>query len=202
MKGLLRKQPLEYINKKYGGKTGFLNYQNYRAKYFLGRFREQVNIDWRNVARLVFICKGNICRSPFAEFVTKSMNIDALSFGVDTRGGDSANPRAIEFAREFNIDLTQHITARIEEYKYKEGDLIIAMEPGHNRVFDTKLTSSKSIQKTLLGLWGGGSCPYIHVPYSADDEYFRGCFYKIQNAIENIVTIVSDKKCTVSNTNI
>ena len=190
-KDILRRQTFEQIHKKYGGKKGYLKYHIYRSKYLLGGYREQSNINWCKVSRLIFICKGNICRSPFAEAVARKMCVDTISFGVDTRGGDSANPRATSIAREFDIDLTRHKTTRIEEYIYQKGDLIVAMEPEHIKVFNIKLSSANTTQKTLLGLWESTPHPYIHDPYSADDDYFRECFYKIQGATEDIVMRVS-----------
>jgi len=182
----VREQIWKTINNKYGSKHGFIRHTSHRANYFFGRYREQVNIDWQKVSRLIFICSGNICRSPFAEIITKPINIDALSFGVNTTGGDAANSRAIEIAKEYGVDLSRHITSRIENYTPKNDDLIIAMEPVHLDIYSVKVSNEKNTQKTLLGLWGKVHQPYIHDPYSANDIYFRRCFSQIMSAIEII----------------
>lgn len=184
VKDLLMKSPLEVIKNNYGSKKGAIKYLHYRTKYFLGAYGRQVHIEWDKVTRLIFICKGNICRSPFAEVFARNLHVDTLSFGVETRGGDVANQRAMEIAREYGVDLSLHKTKKIEEYDAQSGDLIVAMEPSHIEMYDNKMMNVEGSQKTLLGLWGGVPNPYIHDPYNANDAYFRACFILIINSIE------------------
>src|SRR5437588_1134030 len=47
-----------------------------------GRHRQFKQIRWDRVARVVFVCHGNICRSPYAEGRAVSFGLPAASFGL------------------------------------------------------------------------------------------------------------------------
>jgi protein-tyrosine phosphatase len=129
----------------------------------------------------VFVCKGNICRSAFAEAVARRAGLHAVSYGVATRGGDPAEPRAVSFAREYGIDLSPHITQRIDQYVPLAGDLVSAMEPDHLR----RLGVAGGAQLTLLGLWGAIPSPsWLHRrgggSYGREAFLWRRCWAEIQ----------------------
>lgn len=186
MKTWLRTTPFSTLHDRFGGKTGFMRFCNYQIRYALGLFHGLRQIDWTRVTRLVFVCKGNICRSAFAEAVAHRAGINSISYGVDTRGGDPAEPRAVAMAREHGVDLTSHITQRTDDYVPRDGDLILAMEPDHLTALNKNRETESGAQRTLLGLWQPSPNPYIHDPYSTNDVYFMGCFTGIVNAVREI----------------
>jgi len=143
------------------------------AKYFLGIYKKCEKVDLGNVRRLIFVCSGNICRSPLGEYVAKSQGVIAESFGLDTRGGDPADPRAITYASAQNIDLTSHRTRKIESYSPQAGDLLIGMEPAHYQKL--KLLYGDQVAITLAGLWLKKPKTYLHDPYNTNVEFFNTC---------------------------
>lgn len=191
MKTWLRTTPFSTVHNRFGGKSGLVRYGSYQAQHWLGQFRELKRIDWDRITRLVFVCKGNICRSAFAEGVARRAGLNTVSYGVDTRGGDPAEPRAVAMAREHGIDLERHITQRTDDYTARPGDLIVAMEPDHLRLLNAASAPNNGAQQTLLGLWQAMPSPYIHDPYAASDEYFRRCFAGIIEAVEGVRTRLS-----------
>src|SRR5690349_21297071 len=74
----------------------------------LGLYRRYKQVDWSRVERLVFVCSGNICRSPYAAEYARSLGIPIASFGVDTRGNDTANDVASKVAAARGVDLSNH----------------------------------------------------------------------------------------------
>lgn len=186
MKTWLRTIPFSTFHDRFGGKTGFLRFCNYQIRYTLGYFRELGQIDWMRVTRLVFVCKGNICRSAFAEAVARQRGISAVSYGVATRGGDPAEPRAVAMAQEHGVDLMRHVTQRTDDYLPRDGDLIVAMEPSHLDALNASGVNETDVQQTLLGLWSSKTSPYIHDPYTANDVYFRRCFFSIVEAVRTL----------------
>lgn len=185
-KSLLRNGVGALIKDYYGSKIGLIKYVLYKLLALTGWYGVYENIDIKRVKRLVFICKGNICRSPFAEGVAKNLGIDAISYGVDTRGGDKANDKAREIAKEFGVDMDGHITRRIETYEPQEGDLVIGMEPIHISLLRNKINLPSTVQQMLLGLWIKGKTPYIHDPYGNESRYFRSCFSLLSSSVENM----------------
>jgi len=179
------------INKRmiatYGGKRGMVNYYVNMLKSYFGLYSQYKAIDWSQVDRFVFICKGNICRSAYADVVAKKRFANVLSFGVDTSSNKPANANAITIADEKGVDLRKHKTSQIENYRPKNGDLVIGMENFHLDIFRKKVRQAKEVQLTLIGLWSIKKNPYLHDPYSSGDAYFRECFHRIDESVDLIL---------------
>lgn len=177
---------MQLIADRYGSKKGFLHSCTSQLNLALGGYRQERAIDWSNVKRLIFICQGNICRSPFAEALAKRAQIETLSFGLNTTDSLPANPRAIRFSQQFAIDLTPHKTTRMEHYVAQPHDLVIAMEPLHLTQLKTAYPCYEGMPKTLLGLWAKSPQPYLHDPFNANDGYFNHCYSLIVDAVTQI----------------
>ena len=180
-----------WFAERYGSRKGALLTYWYRILSLFGWYRAFRKIDWGRVDRIVFVCKGNVCRSPYAEAVAKSLHIDALSCGIDTVNGKPANTRAISTALRNNIDLSSHMAQVINDLDIGRNDLVIAMEPWHIRYL--RKNKCADCQYTLLGLWGKAGLPYIHDPYGLSQEYFNRCFDFIDRSVRNLVVGMRDK---------
>jgi protein-tyrosine phosphatase len=97
----------------------------------LGWFRADEVRHWRALKRMVFVCSGNICRSPYAEVAARMLGLDAVSCGTHTRAGLPADATAITEAARREVDLTAHRTTRWEDCEIETGDLIVAMQLRH-----------------------------------------------------------------------
>jgi protein-tyrosine phosphatase len=172
------------ISNKYGSKRGLLNNVRYRVAYLVGRFDQFQTLDFSRINRLVFVCSGNICRSPFGEYYARAKGIHSISYGLHCRGGDPADPRSIAFAAKQNIDMSNHITRNIKDYVPNEGDLHLVMEPGQA----VELTQTVNLygQLSLLPLWGTKKRPYLHDPFSTSQHFFDLCMKSIMEAIDNL----------------
>lgn len=120
----------KYLNNwlldSYGSRRGFVLHYGHRIIYLMGRYRAYTQIDWNNVGRLVFVCKGNLCRSAFAELVANALGIESISCGIATRDGGPADDGAIRVAAKKGVDLRAHKTRTLESLTFKKNDLIIA----------------------------------------------------------------------------
>lgn len=140
----------------------------------------------KGVCRLVFVCKGNICRSPFAEAVARKLGADAVSFGLDTIPGRPANVAAIAAAKRFGLSLEAHLTRPFNPALLRPTDLIVAMEPGHIRALG-ELPVDSYTAMALLGMWTAPSRPYLFDPYGMSDREFDRCFGVIDAAVPALV---------------
>lgn len=174
-----------YIKNKFGSKRGLLNAIACSIKSALGCYKKYQQVNLNNSTRFVFICSGNICRSPLAEYVAKQQGAQAISFGLHTRGGDPADKRAIDFAATQGIDLTLHITQNISHYTPQPNDLLVGMEPKHAEELEALFGNSVPI--TLAGLWLNKKQAYIHDPYNANIHFFNGCEQQVVTAIKQLV---------------
>jgi arsenate reductase (thioredoxin) len=77
--------------------------------------------------KVLVLCTGNSCRSQIAEGYLKFFAGDKAviySAGVETHG---VNPRAIATMKEDGIDISQHTSNNIEEYRNIGFDFIITV---------------------------------------------------------------------------
>lgn len=162
------------IKNNFGSKRGFVRAIKHHILNLAGQYNACKSIDFDSVQRMIFICSGNICRSPLAEAVAKEMKVPSESFGLHCRGGDKADPRARELAKTWGVSLEEHITRNIAEYQTKPGDLLVGMEPKHllelRRYFP-----EPEIKMTLAGLWLDAPQPYLHDPFNTNSSFFEKC---------------------------
>ena len=85
--------------------------------------------------KILFLCHGNICRSPIAEFVFKNLMKDYKEgFYVDSKAvsrdeiGNGIYPPAQKKLREKNIPFDNHRSTQITLEDYNNFDYIIVME--------------------------------------------------------------------------
>lgn len=149
----------------------------------LGFYKQYGRIDFKDIKRLVFICHGNICRSPLGEAAAKIQGVAAISYGLDTRGGAHADPRAIAYGDANAIGFGEHKTRRIDEYLPTAGDLLIGMEPKHTK--QLKILYGNQVPMTLAGLWLKSPAAYLHDPYNTNAIFFNYCeSLVVQAAVE------------------
>lgn len=175
-----------YIKNQFGSKRGLLNALIFSIKTKLGVYRQYQNLAVNNTTRFVFICSGNICRSPLADYVARNLGAKSISFGLHTRGGDKADERAILFAQSIGIDLNVHITQAISTYQPQAGDLLVGMEPAHAQEL-TALFGNR-VPITLAGLWLPKKQAYIHDPYNSNAQHFNLCEQQVRTAVEQLVS--------------
>lgn len=172
------------INDRYGSRRGLLKHFAFATHDRLGRFRRYKQIDWKRVDRVIFICQGNICRSPLAEYVARAEGATTESFGLGCDDHYPADPRAIRFGTALGLDLDAHRSRNIAAYDPRPEDLLIVMEPMH---LPGAVASSQGIaQVTLAGLWLSVPRPYIHDPYSSGDTFFERCETFVTEAARRI----------------
>jgi protein-tyrosine phosphatase len=165
----------------YGSKRGLLELMVAKTIMLCGGYGGLRSIDFSRVSRVVFICKGNICRSAYAEAWAKRLNVSAVSCGFDAMPRAPANERVARFARLRQVCLTEHQSQRFSEQKFRDGDLLVGMEPQHIDKIESRRCGA---QVTLLGLWSKPARPYLHDPYSASDEYMKICMAIIESGVE------------------
>lgn len=175
-----------FFRSYFGGRLPFLRYYSSKIYYYLGGYRKERNVNWQCVKRLVFVCKGNINRSPFAEYYCKSISSSAVSLGLDTDTGLPASDQALANAMRRNICLSTHKTCRLSDFSVQDGDLFVVFESSQADSLRATVSGSGA-QITLIGLWAKNICPYIQDPICREDSYFQACYSRIEKGVEGIL---------------
>jgi glycine hydroxymethyltransferase len=85
---------------------------------------------------VLFICTGNICRSPmaqglFADLIRGRRDIEVGSAGIGAGPGQAPSPHAVDVMRELNIDI-RHIRSKpLMAEVVRKADFIFVMTYGH-----------------------------------------------------------------------
>ena len=87
--------------------------------------------------KVLFVCTGNICRSPLAEAVARrvaerrGLDVEVASAGTDAWDGSGATEEAMLVAREHELDLAGFAARRLTPELAAEADVVLAMDEGH-----------------------------------------------------------------------
>jgi protein-tyrosine-phosphatase len=81
--------------------------------------------------RILFVCTGNICRSPFAEAVARGAGLDVESAGLAAYEGAEPTDDAVAVARELGYDLSSHRARPVTEEMLERADVVVGMTAEH-----------------------------------------------------------------------
>ncbi|HRJ62515.1 MAG TPA: low molecular weight protein-tyrosine-phosphatase [Azospirillaceae bacterium] len=92
------------------------------------------------MVKVLFVCTGNICRSPTAEGVFRAKAAAAGlgdRVGIDSAGthsyhvGEAPDPRSVRAAAVRGFDLSGQRARRVSANDFRTFDLILALDRGH-----------------------------------------------------------------------
>lgn len=125
---------------------------------------------------ILFVCLGNICRSPMAhgfqeKKIGKDFSIDSAGI-LDFHEGNPPDCRAIEAMRQKGIDISSQKSRPIQKKDFKNFDLILALDTSvfeqlQSFIKDDILKKKVHLYLDYVGLKGDVKDPY----YSSDDAF-------------------------------
>lgn len=148
--------------------------------------------------RVVFVCTGNICRSPMAESMARQAFEDAglgekvTVSSVGTGGwhvGDGMDPRAVAELEAHGFE-TGHAAARLSESDHA-ADLLVALDNSH-RTHLLAVGVDETRVRMLRTFDPGADGVDVADPYYGDDRGFTFTRVQIASALPGLVTEVRD----------
>jgi protein-tyrosine phosphatase len=131
--------------------------------------------------RVLFVCAGNICRSPTAEGVMRGLVAEADlhdEIEVESAGtgswhvGDPPDPRSVAAAAERGVELTG-AARQVDEADFEGFDLLVAMDRS-NRDALTRLAPDEEARDRikLIREYADGEEHDVPDPYYGGEEGF------------------------------
>jgi protein-tyrosine-phosphatase/predicted ATP-grasp superfamily ATP-dependent carboligase len=142
----------------------------------------------KNASSVLFICKGNICRSPFAELYarTRLPNVRVSSVGLLPASGRSSPDTAIQAAAAQNIDLSMHRSRVFSEQDLGSYDVIFVFDVDQFRTVKRLAREQQVTGKVFfLGSLGTHQSLAIADPYGKDLRNFEETYGKIARLIDD-----------------
>lgn len=168
---------------RWGGKRALVMRMVQPLRILLSGHRRFVGAVPMRVDRLVFVCAGNICRSPFGEHLARRAGMPAISMGLQATTGSRADPRAQRHAQGLGVDMAAHLATWFDAAHVREHDLVVAFELWHAQALEQALRG-RQVPVRLLGGFLGPLSHHIHDPYGLHDDYFARCFATISRAFD------------------
>ena len=149
--------------------------------------------------KVLFVCMGNICRSPTAEGAFRSIVLkQKLSdfFEIDSAGthayhiGNPPDSRSQQTARKYGIDLSNQKARQVHEIDFYYYDYIIAMDTDNIQILRSiRPADSQSQIKLLLDYLPDTSFQSVPDPYFEGkfDEVFEMIYAACASFLENLV---------------
>jgi protein-tyrosine phosphatase len=143
----------------------------------------------------LFVCFGNIMRSPMAEallqrevnHLTPENSVRSTSAGLHATPGNRPHPWALAASAEFGISLENHRARILTAEMVREADAIFAMDFQNKAELLTLYPDSR--QKIfMLSTYLEGPEQYGEIPdpYFGDVETTRNCYQILQSCVRNL----------------
>ncbi|MBD3791072.1 MAG: low molecular weight phosphotyrosine protein phosphatase [Campylobacterales bacterium] len=146
--------------------------------------------------KILFVCLGNICRSPLAEGVAqKHIDVKHLPFYAESAGtsswheGEAPCHSSIKVAQNYGIDISQQRSRPVTRADITAFDYVIAMDAQNQA--DLRSFGFEKVYR--LGEFGGYRGADVPDPY-----YFKG-FEGFEKVYEMVACCVEDILSQIEN---
>jgi protein-tyrosine-phosphatase len=153
-------------------------------------------------SKIVFLCYGNICRSPLAAALAKQrlsgVAIDSAGFHEQT--SRNCPQKILRIGNSFGIDLSGHCSARITGEQLANADLVIAMDLENLNRLSQEFPEMVD-RTTLLGLFGTPETLVIADPYLADEAVANRICAQVRDGVDGLVVWAANARvgtCTTA----
>jgi protein-tyrosine-phosphatase len=130
--------------------------------------------------RLLFVCYGNICRSPMAEALARKRlgpSAEIASAGIGATGGPATEEAALVMKIVYGLDISSHVARPVGLFDLRAFDYVIAMDVSiYNHLRDIW-----EVPEAALYGWD------IEDPLGSDYETYKETALKIERRLDQFL---------------
>ncbi len=167
--------------------------RNFLESSYYKLSRHHVALGCDDYKSIVFLCYGNIIRSPFCEFYLKNKlkdiaTIEIVSAGFFEKQNRPSPENAQLAAKILDIDLTTHASKTITEEMVKKSTLVIGMHYSHYQLFQKHFPMDTNKFMLLKHIsFPRSAFLSIADPYGHPLEAFSTCYFELQRCLDRLI---------------
>ena len=149
--------------------------------------------------KIVFVCTGNTCRSPMAEYLLKKAlkekklrGFKISSAGVGAKKGDPINPKSAYVLQEQGIKLGKFSSAPVSERLLKEAFAFVCMTERHMEYLRVvrwdvlRKAGEEEIENNIYSFYELAGCE-VPDPYGMDVDEYRYVYKLLERGMYALI---------------
>jgi glycine hydroxymethyltransferase len=150
-----------------------------------------------SMKKILFVCTGNVCRSPMAEGLLRHMlrgrdDVQVASAGLGAPDGVGATDAAAEVAAELGVNISSHLSQSLNSDLVQQADFIFVMTRQHQETLQTLFPSAA--EKTFLVREfeesHAGETKDIADPIGQSIDVYRRTRDQIRDALPSLIVFI------------
>lgn len=158
-----------------------------------------IDIKFSHNKRIIFVCKGNVCRSPFAEYYARkslkeyASNIEILSAGYSVTEANPTPDEGLQVAKQYGVNLEAHRSRQLTNGMLHESSVVV-FEAKHIKAIEQMFPEIKDriyllpcLQNNVVNC-SSYDLFNISDPYGKNTDAFVDCYKRISWCIDILFT--------------